>query len=397
MLKWMKRAALALGVVVVAGLIAGVIWREELVRLYSVNTLFDEDKIVANFSNMRGSFLHTEFARDGEVFEFGRAERPLPETFESAGTAQSTAEYLARSSTTSLLVVRDDAIEHESYFLSTGEEDLRISWSIAKSVLSALVGIALADGAIASLDDPVVKYAPALAGSAYDGATLRNVLNMASGVAFNEDYLDYDSDINKMGRALALGGSLDEFSAALAARVDDPGVAWRYVSIDTHVVAMVLRGATGQPVATYLEDRIWSRIGTEADGYYLTDGEGAAFVLGGLNLRTRDYARFARLILNDGMWNGARILPEGWVAESTSATAPPAADEGQAFGYGYQWWIPPGANGEIMARGVYGQYLWIDQNAGVIIVKTSADRKFREGDGAAHRDAMAFFRAVARR
>jgi len=272
--------------------------------------------------------------------------------------------------------------------------DRRISWSIAKSFLSALVGIALADGAIASLDDPVLKYVPDLAGSAYDGATVRNVLNMASGVSFNEDYLDYDSDINRMGRALALGGALDEFTADLKERAGAPGEAWRYVSIDTHVVGMVLRAATGQPVAEYMEDRLWSRIGVEADAYYLTDGEGVAFVLGGLNMRTRDYARFARLILNDGVWNGTRVLPEGWVEQSTAPSAPSPAGAGNLFGYGYQWWVPPNADCELMARGIYGQYLWIDTKTGVVIVKTAEHRKSRAGGSTSQVAAMSFFRGV---
>lgn len=397
MKRWIWRALFALCAVFAAAAIAAFIYREPLERLHRVNTLFDEDRIVSNFSHMDAMFLTADIPRGGATFEFGAAPRSLPETFAGPKGEEETAAFLVLSAATSLVVVRGDAIEFEAYYLGTGPEDRRISWSIAKSFLSALVGVALGDGAIDSLDDPVVKYAPALKGSAYDGATLRDVAAMASGVAFDEDYLDFNSDINRMGRELALGGSLDEFAAGLTETVAPPGEAWRYVSIDTHVLGMALRGATGRPVADYMSDKLWSKIGAEADGYYLTDGEGAAFVLGGLNLRTRDYARFGRLMLKDGVWEGEQVLPEGWARESTAQSAPPPADPGHPLGYGYQWWLPPDADGEFFATGIYGQYLWVDRKAGVVIVKTSADRNFRAEDSVSRLEHIAFFRAVSRR
>ena len=394
--KWIKRIGASLAVLLGAALIAAFIYREPLERLYRVNTLFDADRIVSNFSNMRSMFLSTNIPRDGPVFEFGEAPAPLPETFQGRDGARDVEAFLEATSTTSLLVIRDDKIEYEAYFQGTGAEDQRISWSIAKSYLSTLIGVALEDGAIASMDDPVTKYAPSLTGSAYDGATIRNVANMASGVAFNEDYLDYDSDINKMGREVALGGSLDEFAAGLTARAGAPGENWRYVSIDTHVLGMVLRGATGRSVADYMADKLWSRIGVEADAYYVTDGEGAAFVLGGLNIRTRDYAKLGRLFLRDGDWNGEQIIPADWVRESTAQSAPPPADPDHELGYGYQWWLPADADEEFFAIGVYGQYIWVDRKANVIIVKTSADRQFRADDNLHQHDSIAFFRALSR-
>ena len=396
-MRWVKRFGYGLGVVIVVALVAAFIYREEIERLYRVNTLFDEDRIVSNFSNMGRMFLTAPVSRgDGPVFEFGEAKGPLPETFAGLDGERNTAEFLETTKTTSLLVIRGDQIEFEDYYLGTTPEDLRISWSVAKSFLATMVGIAVGEGDIESLDDPVVKYAPSLKGSAYEGATIRNVANMASGVAFNEDYLDYNSDINKMGRELALGGSLDEFAAGLTAKAGPPGETWRYVSIDTHVLGMVLRGATGKSVPDYMTEKLWSKIGAEADAVYVTDAPGAAFVLGGLNIRTRDYARFGRLILNDGVWEGERLLPEGWVEESTSLSAPPPVSDEYPFRYGYQWWVPPGADEEVFGVGVYDQYLWIDWKTGVVIVKTSANRQFRANDGVSKLEHIAFFRAVAR-
>jgi hypothetical protein len=291
---------------------------------------------------------------------------------------------------TSLLVMQGGEIRYENYFLGTAPEDRRISWSVAKSFLSALTGILLEEGAIESLDDPVTRYVPALEGSAYDGVSLRQVLQMSSGVTFDEDYLDFNSDINRMGRVLALGGSMDAFAAGLTETFAPPGETWQYVSIDTHVVAMALRGATGRSLTDLMTEKIIQPLGLERTPAYVTDGEGTAFALGGLNLTTRDYARFGQMILQGGQWQGRQIVPADWIAESTRASAPTEAGR---IGYGYQWWIPDGSPpGTYMARGIYGQYIWIDEAAEVVIVTTAADRSFR-AEGVSERN-VAIFRQI---
>jgi CubicO group peptidase (beta-lactamase class C family) len=289
---------------------------------------------------------------------------------------------------TGLVVLKGGKLVHESYYLGTGPDDLRISWSVAKSFLSALFGVIMAEGAIGSLDDQVVQYAQGLKGSAYEGARIRDVLTMSSGVKFNEDYLDFNSDINKMGRVLALGGSMDAFAAGLTTREAVPGKAWHYVSIDTHVIGMVIRGATGKDIPELLESRILAPMGLEAAPYYLTDGVGTAFVLGGLNLRTRDYARFGQMILQRGVWQGRQVVPADWIVASTSRQAPGGAD------YGFQWWIPKDARpGEVWAQGIYGQYIYIDPGSGVVIAVNAADRGF-EADGVSEAN-LAMMRAIA--
>ncbi len=361
----LKRGIQILLVLLVVAVGVG-IWKRDLVmRLVAVNTLFDADRIVQNFSHMDTMFLTRPLPRgDGAI-------SPLP-----AGTAVTlpapVQAWMQDRAVTGMVIVKNGAVVHESYHLGTGPADLRISWSMAKSVLSALFGVVMAEGHIASLDDQVVKYAPQLIGSAYDGATIRHVLNMASGVRFNEDYMDFYSDINKMGRVLALGGSLDDFAAGLTVRDAEPGTAWHYVSIDTHVIGMVIRGATGRSVADLLGEKILQPMGLEADGYYVTDGLGEPFVLGGLNLRTRDYARIGQMILQNGAWNGRQIVPADWVQQSITASAP-------GGGYGFQWWLPAGGTaGEVMAQGVYGQYIYIHQGLGVVIAVNAADRGFED-------------------
>ena len=364
--KWLGRVLLVL---VLALVVFGLWKREEITRLLAVNSLFSEDKIVSNFSHMDRAFLTTPVSRgNGPTGEIAYGpEFTLPAPVD---------DWIAARDVTALVVIKDGEIVYENYFLGTDAEDLRISWSVSKSYLSALVGILLEEGDIASIDDPVTKYAPSLIGTAYDGATIRNVLNMASGVTFDEDYLDRNSDINRMGRALALGGELDDFTASLKDTFAPAGTQWQYVSIDTHVIGMVVRGATGRTIPDLLGEKVIGPMGVERAPYYVTDGAGVAFVLGGLNLTTRDNARMGLLYLNKGFYNGKQVVPATWVAASTEASAPTRPGE---IGYGYQWWIPKRARpGEFMARGVYGQYIYINREAGVVIATNAADRGFRE-------------------
>lgn len=206
-LKWTLRI---LGFLAIVAIGIGLWKREEIARLMAVNTLFASEHIVENFSNMNSAFLHTPVPRgDGPVM-------PLPPG-DPITLTEGTLDWIEDRAVTSLLVLHQGEVVHESYHLETAPDDRRISWSVAKSFLSALMGVVVNEDYIASLDDPVTQYAPELKDSAYDGATIRNVLQMTSGVRFDEDYTDYDSDINRMGRVLALGGSMDGFAAGLDA------------------------------------------------------------------------------------------------------------------------------------------------------------------------------------
>ena len=369
---------LALVLVVAAGLAA---WkRDELVRLRAVTTLFAEDRIVGNFSAMDRLF----FSRG---MSGGDPPSPLPRG-EAATLPPETADWARERSVTALVVLEDAVVVAEEYFQGTGPGDRRISWSVAKSMLSVVFGTLHHDGTIPDLDAQVTDYVPELVGSSYEGATIRNVLNMASGVAFNEDYMDFWSDINRMGRALALGGTLDGFAASQKRRRGEPGADWQYVSVDTHVLGMVMRGATGRTIPELMEERLFRPLGLEADPYYVTDGRGEAFVLGGLNLTTRDYARFGQMVLQGGAWQGRQVVPREWLDASTVPSAPGGVP------YGFQWWIPAdAAEGEFFARGVYGQYVYINRPLGVVIATNGADRAFtRLGVHAAN---LEMFRKIA--
>ena len=380
--KWLGRILLML---VLAIIVFGIWKREELQRVYTVITLFDEDRIVENFSSMETAFLTVPVPRGD------RPEASLP-TGAAMDLSPEMQDWVVDADLTSLLVLKGGEVVFEDYYLGTTAQDTRISWSLAKSFMSALLGVVLEEGAIGSIDDPVTQYAPKLIGTAYDGATIRNVLQMTSAVVFDEDYLDQRSDIQRMGRVLALGGLMDDFTASFFETSGLRGEAWNYVSLDTHVLGMVLRGATGRSVADLMSEKIIGPLGMEGTPLFVSDGDGVAIVLGGLIMTTRDYARFAQMIAQNGQWNGQQIVPADWIAVSTAASAPTAPGK---IRYGYQWWVPVDApNGEFLGRGIYGQYLYIDQERDVVIVVTAADRQFR--DAGVNRANIEMMRTIAR-
>ena len=384
-------------IVIVLAAVTAFNW-DNIVNLNKVITLFDKDKIVHNFVNMNESFPNITIKSNSEPYYFESAPQALPESFEFKGKTVSVKEFLERTTTTALVVLKDETITHESYYLDTKAEDKRISWSVAKSFLSAMVGVAVEQGKIKSLNDLVTDYAPSLKGSGYDGVTIKNILQMSSGVKFNEDYKDFFSDINRMGRLLALGGSFDEFAASLVAEREQ-GVYLHYVSIDTHVLGMVLRGATGESIVDYFTEHLWNKIHPEADTYFVTDELSEPMVLGGLNMRAVDYLKFGKLYRDDGRWNGEQIIPESWVKASVTPDAPhlmPGKRDNSDIdlGYGYQWWLPVDADQEFMALGIYDQFIYVDKKSNIVIVKNSANINFTDNNFESGHESAEFFRAV---
>ncbi|WP_299020108.1 serine hydrolase [uncultured Photobacterium sp.] len=377
----------------------GAYFKTELTQLYHTVRLFDEDVIVSNFSNMQKIAPTKTVKRSGDVSKFGQQHRLLPPYFSYNGKYVETDRWLKETNTTAMIVLKANDISYEEYYLGTGEFDYRISWSVAKSFLSAIFGIAVDEGVIADLDTPVTDFVPELIGSGYEGVSIKNVLQMSSGIYFNEDYGDFFSDINRMGRILALGGSFDEFATTLT-RYHEQGTYMHYVSIDTHVLGMVLRAATGREFVDYFNEKLWSKLKTERDAIYITDSVGEPMVLGGLNLISRDYLRLGKLYRDDGSLDGKQIIPAHWIEESITPDAPhlipgPRNNAKTHFGYGYQWWIPENADEEFMAIGIYGQYIYINRKADVVIVKNSADLRFMENNYESMDYAVAAFRGIA--
>jgi CubicO group peptidase (beta-lactamase class C family) len=391
---------LAASLVVVA-LVFALGHRRELRRLVFMATLFRGVDETGPFADMRSIFPVRE-VHTARPTELPRAEwtLELPETYLWQGERRSSRDLLDATATSGLLVLHDGAIVHERYALTGGRDVRWISWSVAKSFVSALVGIAVAEGHVRSIEEPISDYLPELEGSAYDGVAIRDVLQMSSGASWNEDYGAVDSDITRFGFTMAVGGSMDAFAATLE-RDREPGTYNRYNSIDTQVLGMLLVRATGRSLAAYLEEKIWQPLHMEHDAYWLLDDAGMELALGGLNATLRDYARFGELYRNAGRWQGRSIVPERWARASVRADAPhlqPGENpqSNWVLGYGYQWWLPGEVPGEFSAIGVYNQFIWVSPPHGVVIAKTSANPAYGTDETTDRElETLAFFRAVA--
>jgi len=386
-------------ILVIVCLLTLALYWQQANRLFKTITLFDEDVIVENFLHMDSIFNSVEIISDAEPHYFEQQPINLPKSYAYQGEYKQLDTFLKRSQTTALVVLHNDTLTHESYYKGSDANDKRISWSVAKSFLSAIFGVAVEKGAIKDIEDSVTDYVPELIGSGYEGVSIKNVLQMSSGVGFNEDYSKFSSDINRFGRTVALGGSFDAFAASLD-NEREQGTFLHYVSIDTHVLGMVLRKATGETVADYFNQHLWSKIQPEASTYYTTDDEGEPMVLGGLNMRTRDYAKFGKLYMDNGKWKGEQVIPEAWVKSSITPDAahlePGKRDSSDLIlGYGYQWWIPENADQEFMALGIYGQFIYVNQKAKVVIVKNSTNLRFMDNNFESARESVAVFRAIA--
>jgi len=297
-------------------------------------------------------------------------------TYQWQGETYNIDELVQRNHTTSLVVLHKGVLVHEQYLQGTTEATHLTSFSMAKSVVGLLAGFAVGDGAIDSIDDPVTKYVPELKGTGYDGATVKHLLQMSSGVEWTENYKSRTSDISRFSAAsLIMNKMTANQYMKTKPRVHEPGKVFNYSSGETQVLGWVVSSATGEHLSDYLYEKLWSKLGMEHDAYWLLDRNGGdEFSSIGVSAAARDYARIGQLMLQDGVWDGVRLLPEGWVKASTTPDGMHVdygkVRETQAdFGYGYQWWAY--ADGSYDAEGVFGQFIWVNPKDQVVIVKTS--------------------------
>ena len=284
---------------------------------------------------------------------------------------------------TGMIVLHKGRIVYENYWQGADEESLFSSFSMAKSVTSTLIGIAEAEGHIRSLDDPIVRYVPELAETAYRNVTIEQALQMSSGVRYEASVTLESDEILLTCVMLPPGpvfadcesarssfGDVKGFLASLTEAAAAPGTTFNYSTSESQVLGWVLENATGQSAAEYLSEKIWKPLGMEADAAWLLDPEGTTLTGAGLNARLRDYARFGLLLANDGVHEGKRLLPEGWIERATVPSQPHLQHIDPVVGYQYQWWTL--ANGAFEAQGTNGQFLRVDPEHELVIVKTSA-------------------------
>ncbi|TGN67104.1 class C beta-lactamase-related serine hydrolase [Paracoccus liaowanqingii] len=287
-------------------------------------------------------------------------------------------DFLSLDNVAGMIVLKDGAVVYETYQRGNTPDTRWMSMSVAKSVTSTLVGAAIRDGHIGGLDDMVTEYVPALAGSAYDGVSIHDILLMASGVAWNETYTDPTSDRRALLRAQIeqRPGAAMEVMAALP-RAHEPGTHYTYSTGETQVLAEIVTGATGQPLSDYLSQKIWQPYGMEADAnWWLDSPDGTEIGGSGLSATLRDYARFGQFFLEGGMIDGQPVLPEGW---TETAGQPQVLTGGAQIDYGYMWWPgwtePSIADGAYAAIGIQGQTIYINPARGVVIATHMAQPK----------------------
>ena len=349
----------------------------------------------------RGSFtqLHQVYPsrivhRGGQVAPLPYAERQLPTLrYRHGGYEFGLEEYFDRAEVMGFLVLKDGEVVHESYLQGTTPQDRFTSWSMAKSVVSTLLGLAIEDGFVDSTADPAVKYVPELAESGYRDNSIRDLLQMTSGVEFIENYVSTDTleAAAWFGSVINHERSYNSTILWFDKRIAEPGTRFYYASIEPQVVGWIVREATDKHLADYLSERIWQHLGTEHDAFWVLDRPGGMEIASCcMSATLRDYARLGQLFLNRGRGaNGKQLLPAAWVATATTPDPErpflhPGADASRTSDMGYQhyWWLWPGEDGAFSAIGFGGQEMYINPAKNIVIVQTAA---WGNDDGAVNR------------
>ena len=379
--------------------LAIVLYSPNIYKLYKLATLYNEKSIAKNFISINKIFdTSNPISASEKPFVFEKEDFELPDSYEFEGEQLNLIEGLDHFHTDGLIILHDGKMLFEKYWNGNTKDSKHIAFSVSKSYLSALFGIAIEEGLIKSIDDNVSIYLDDFEGTGYEDVKIKNLLQMSSGIEFNEDYADPNSDINRFARATAKGSSFRDFAKTLK-NGKKQGTYNHYVSLDTQVLGMILESVTDMPLREYLYKRIWSKIGTESDAYYIADKTGTDMALGGLNATLRDFSKFGQLYLNEGSWDGEQIVPKSWVVKSHTPDAPhlmPNAGDlsSSEWGYGYQWWIPGDPLTDYTAHGIFNQFIYVDPVSNVVIAKTSSNHRFRsekEYSKAAH---IAMFRSI---
>ena len=296
-----------------------------------------------------------------------------------AGLKATVDAYLDANRTTGLLIVKDDTIVVERYQYDRKPEDRLNSYSMSKTVVAMLVGIALAEGRIRSIDDKVEAYVPELKGAPYGETPLKSLLTMTSGIRFTTDYGGSDDLAILVKRSLlgASGGGVETVEP-FRHRDSDPGEKYFYSSADSQVLGLVLRAATGATLSDYLSEKIWKPMGAEADASWLIDKGGYETAFAFLNATLRDWGRLGVLLAHDGRIGGKQVVPSAWLMEATTNHAPPT---GAYYSYGYQVRVLPGPHRQFALIGQRGQGLFVDPASRIVMVHTAA-RDVQDANGA---------------
>jgi CubicO group peptidase (beta-lactamase class C family) len=365
--RWLRR--LAAGVVATVLLVLGVYaWAWASLDGYSI----------ARAMWWREADVGDQYRFPARTIPAGENARPLPAGVEidppappsGADDDRAFDEFLRENGTLAFLVVDEDRLVYERYFGGADRQARQTSFSVAKSFVSTLVGIAIDEGSIGSVIDPLTKYLPELAerDPRFEQIALRDLLTMSSGIRYEEQSLPlpWGDDVDTY-----YGTDLRDLALSATQIVRPPGQEWLYNNYHPLLLGLVLERATGMSVSDYMATKLWQPLGAEADATWNLDSGVSGFekMESGLNATPVDFARFGQLFLHEGQWNGTRIVSQDWVRVATAADT--SADP--AVHYQYFWWIDTERPGRFFALGNFGQYIYVAPDAGTVIVRNGRD------------------------
>jgi CubicO group peptidase (beta-lactamase class C family) len=368
------------------------------------NWFYDEAVRVGSFSNQ--GEIEGIFGGKANVMAASSAPMPLPKAGDEPrirwnldnGRQLGIDDYLARERVMGLMIIKDGVIQVERYQYDRSPAQRFVSNSMAKSIVSMAVGIALQEGKIASLDDRADKYASKMAGTLYGETTIRNLLRMSSGAHFEERY-DGKDDLERFGRAVIRGG-VEEAAKVITVRDAPQGTRFSYASAETEVLAGVLRGATGMSVSDYLGPRLWQAMGAETSALWRAERTGLERAAGNFNATLRDYGRLGIVLANDGLRPDTKqqVIPRDYLLDATDWRRAPAPFRPRTatpyYGYNYQFWTFPTDKRRFAMLGVYGQMIFVDPELKLVMVQTTANATAKAGETTLGKNADAFWRGV---
>lgn len=376
----MKKFKIIVVTVAVIFILVSIIKYKDKVKLiYTSLNSFKDENLAYTFQNTPKIQPVKVINKGKDTFEFNEDYSiNLPKNFNFKNSAYLVDDFIEETKTTGLLIIKDDNIKYEKYYLGGDKNTLFSSNSMGKSFVSALMGISISEGYINNVDEHIGKYIPQFKNTDLENIPIKACLQMASGIKFDEE-----KDLSKFSIKTLLGVSPMKLIAKCGIE-EKPFTHRKYLSINTEILGEVITKSTGYSLSKYMEEKLWKKIGVQSNAYW-TLNNNKELAMGGLNISLRDYARFGRLYLNNGVYNKEQIIPKEWIEQSLDNSSPYSrADKNNsienAIGYGYQWWIPDGNEKEFLAIGVYGQFLYINPLRNIIIVKTSADFNFNKPD-----------------
>jgi CubicO group peptidase (beta-lactamase class C family) len=333
-----------------------------------------------------GAFTHLD-----QIYPTRLIERPVTPWKFKCSTAQiyydfrgnrfSPIDYVSRNPVTGLLIAKDDQILFEHYQYARTDHDRFVSQSMVKSIIGLLIGVAITEGAIKSVDDTTEAYVPGFRGTEYGRTPIRDLLHMSSGVDFGETR-DGGRDLNSLWNGMGIAFPATKIGTVKSIvqfnqRIAPAGTRFYYASIEPDVLGMVLHNAVNKSASDYLREKVWKPVGAEADARWLIDAEGFELAHFGFNAVLRDYARIGRLLAHDGAWDGKQIVPAQWMIDATTLRASDSyllpGRATKKFGYGYLLWLFPGERRQFALLGYKGQYVCVDPVSKLVMVHTAVE------------------------